>query len=50
MKFINFNNSDAEYNLETPVAFAALLRFDLPDSKETAVNYIDEGSNEFVIE
>ncbi|MDS9470190.1 hypothetical protein RGQ15_21820 [Paracoccus sp. MBLB3053] len=47
---INFNNPGAKNNLETSVPFAALFRFYLPDSKESAVEYIDKHAAEFVIE
>lgn len=47
---INFNNPGAQNNLETAVPFTALFRFYLPDSKESAVEYIDEHAGELVIE
>jgi len=47
---INFNNPGAKNNLETAVPFTALFRFYLPDSKESAIEYIDERSDELVIE
>lgn len=47
---INFNNPGAMNNLETAAPFAALFRFYLPDSKESAVEYIDQHAAEFVIE
>lgn len=46
----DFNNPGAKNNLETAVPFTALFRFYLPDSKETAVTYIDERASELVIE
>ncbi|MBE3638810.1 DUF1254 domain-containing protein [Mangrovicoccus algicola] len=47
---INFNSPGAKNNLDTSVPFAALFRFYLPDSKASAIEYIDEHADELVIE
>jgi len=47
---INFNSPGKKNNLETPVPFAALFRFYLPDSKGSAIQYIDQRGRELVIE
>ncbi len=46
---IHFNTPGAQNNLETSTPFAALFRFYLPDSKESAEKYIDEHGGELVI-
>ncbi|WP_323814073.1 DUF1214 domain-containing protein [Cellvibrio sp. NN19] len=47
---INFNSPGKKNNLETSVPFAALFRFYLPDSKESAIEYINKNGPTFVIE
>lgn len=47
---IHFNSPGKKNNLETPVPFAALFRFYLPESKESAVQYIADKGGSLVIE
>ncbi|NWO04716.1 MAG: DUF1214 domain-containing protein [Alteromonadaceae bacterium] len=47
---INFNSPGEKNNLETTTPFAALLRFYLPESKESAVNYLHEKSSSLIID
>ncbi|MCP8897936.1 DUF1214 domain-containing protein [Gilvimarinus xylanilyticus] len=47
---IHFNSPGEKNNLETSAPFAALFRFYLPDSKESAVQYINDHGSELVIE
>ncbi|MBU2869641.1 DUF1214 domain-containing protein [Colwellia sp. E2M01] len=46
---INFNSPGMKNNLQTSTPFTALFRFYLPESKESAINYIDKRSSELVI-
>lgn len=47
---INFNSPGKKNNLETPTPFAALFRFYLPESKESAIKYLDEKGKTLVIQ
>lgn len=47
---INFNSPGKKNNLETTAPFAALFRFYLPDSKESAFKFIEEKASTLVIE
>ena len=47
---IHFNSPGKKNNLETSVPFTALFRFYLPDSKKSAVEYIEQHAGELVIE
>ncbi|GAA6132646.1 DUF1214 domain-containing protein [Halopseudomonas sabulinigri] len=47
---IHFNSPGEKNNLDTSTPFAALFRFYLPDSKTSAIEYINEKGGELVIE
>jgi len=47
---INFNSPGEKNNLATSTPFTALFRFYLPKSRDSAVRYIEEHSDELVIE
>lgn len=47
---IHFNSPGEKNNLETSAPFTALFRFYLPDSKESAVQYINDHGGELIIE